>query len=648
MMSEFDGRILSAEKTIARLEAELAEVASVVSGGQFAVPGTGGSSPSYGETEIVSMLWAELAAVRSQVAKLTFQNELLWARAKLQPVTQLQRKPPDFEQLRNAVAEGKLELALGTAVEIARREGDEAVSLALCGLAAGEAVSRPALALALAERAHEMFPSVSAARLIRRCANAGDNAARARAGRYVLANATEGLQPAWELDQLWRDEGSIKPLLEASATRRSGVAYSPPVYGRVLLSLHSSLPLNHSGYTYRSHSLLKALGQIDQDVVCYTRLGYPRDIKATAAMEPPSGFPPEDVVDGVRYRRLAGPADLGRWRLPLATYLANYGNALQLAIRNERANIVHTASNFVNAVAGRIATRDSRRPFIHEVRGFWELTSASRNESDTVDRHAASEASLEAQAAALADRVLTLNGPMRDELVQRGIDAQKIVVVPNGVDGKELSPMPRDQELARQLRLSDAPTIGYIGSFVGYEGLDDLVRALGLLRDRGLRFNALLVGSGDAFASLEKLVGELGLSDQVLMPGRVPHEEVRRYYSLIDIAPFPRKPVRVCELVSPMKPYEAMGMAKAVVVSSVAALSEMIMDGVTGRQFEKGSVGSLAQTLQQLINDSDLRHRIGQQGRKWVLEQRTWARSAATVAQVYKELAVEWAARRPA
>jgi glycosyltransferase involved in cell wall biosynthesis len=109
------------------------------------------------------------------------------------------------------------------------------------------------------------------------------------------------------------------------------------------------------------------------------------------------------------------------------------------------------------------------------------------------------------------------------------------------------------------------------------------------------------------------------------MPGRVPHEEVTAYYSLIDIAPFPRKPQPVTEMVSPMKPLEALAMEKAVVVSSVAALVEMIADGETGLVFAKGDIASLADALARLIGDPGLRAHLGRNGRDWVVRRRTWA-----------------------
>jgi glycosyltransferase involved in cell wall biosynthesis len=151
-------------------------------------------------------------------------------------------------------------------------------------------------------------------------------------------------------------------------------------------------------------------------------------------------------------------------------------------------------------------------------------------------------------------------------------------------------------------------------------------------------FHILIVGGGAATEVLSKQVAELGIGDVVTFTGRVPHADVERYYSLVDIAPFPRLALPVCEMVSPLKPFEAMAMEKACVVSSVDALTEIVQDGVTGRVFEKNSVADLARVLAELLdNPSQIRH-YGITSRKWVEENRTWERNAKIVHDTYKEL----------
>lgn len=132
------------------------------------------------------------------------------------------------------------------------------------------------------------------------------------------------------------------------------------------------------------------------------------------------------------------------------------------------------------------------------------------------------------------------------------------------------------------------------------------------MKKQGIEFRLLLVGNENASGQGRGPISEEiiniaetnGFSEWLIMPGRVPHEEVENYYSLIDIAPFPRKPWPVCEMVSPMKPLEAFAMEKAVVVSSVRALQEMVEHEQTGLIFEKGNVESLANVLERLVVDT--------------------------------------------
>jgi glycosyltransferase involved in cell wall biosynthesis len=275
------------------------------------------------------------------------------------------------------------------------------------------------------------------------------------------------------------------------------------------------------------------------------------------------------------------------------------------------------------------------------VRGLWEITRLSRDAEFKNTVAFAVQSMFEATVCAEADRVFTLTGPMRDELVARGVEPSKIALLPNSCDPDRFFPRVRDVSLAKQLNIpSGVPVIGYIGTFVDYEGLEDLASACALLKLRGIEFRLLLVGNENASGQdrgpiteqIAAIANSSGFNDWLIMPGRVPHEEVERYYSLIDIAPFPRKPLPVCEMVSPMKPLEALAMEKAVVVSSVRALQEMVTHEKTGLIFEKGSVEGLANALKRLLVDTELRKTLGKNGREWVIRERTWAASTQVVA----------------
>ena len=286
-----------------------------------------------------------------------------------------------------------------------------------------------------------------------------------------------------------------------------------------------------------------------------------------------------------------------------------------------------------------IAARRCGVPFIYEARGFWEITRASREPAFRRSQQFRGMARLEAVCAREADAAITLTTAMKDELIARGVEEAQITLVHNSVDAARFLPQARDEALAERLGIpAGVPVIGYIGSHVIYEGLDDLIAACARLRAKGIDFRLLLVGDGKETPDLIYRAEKAGLGEAFIAPGRVPHEEVESYYSLVDIAPFPRKPWEVCEVVSPLKPFEAMAMEKAVLVSNVRALAEIVEHEERGLQFAKGSVQSLADALERLILDPALRARLGSEARRWVLENRTWDVAGARVADVYRKV----------
>jgi glycosyltransferase involved in cell wall biosynthesis len=314
-------------------------------------------------------------------------------------------------------------------------------------------------------------------------------------------------------------------------------------------------------------------------------------------------------------------------------YMLRAAAGLEAELRRLRPQWVMAASHYQTALPALLAARRLGLPFLYEVRGFWEVTRQSREPGFELRAAYRTQEQLEGGVAAAADHVFTLTGPMREELVRRGVPAATITLLPNSCDPDRFLPRPRDRGLADRLGIpASVPVIGYVGTFAQYEGLDDLAAACALLRARGRDFRLLLVGNenvsgtekGPITLAIERIAAASGLADRLIMPGRVPHEEVEAYYSLIDVAPFPRKPQPVTEMVSPMKPLEALAMEKAVVVSSVAALAEMIADERTGLVFPKGDVPGLADALDRLIGDPALRARLGRGGRDWVVGQRTW------------------------
>jgi glycosyltransferase involved in cell wall biosynthesis/SAM-dependent methyltransferase len=428
------------------------------------------------------------------------------------------------------------------------------------------------------------------------------------------------------LDKLRASPAYLLSVLKAAQPRQPDRIDSIP--DRVCYVLHNTLPYSSGGYATRSHGVATGIRDAGFDVVVLSRPGFPLDIKPELTE---ADVVPIDTVDGIQYVRTLAPLRAG---LPVRAYILAAADALEARLREYRPSIVIAASNHVTALPALIAARRLGLPFIYEVRGLWEITRLSRDTAFGESPAFHVQRLLEAGVAELADHVFTLTEPMREELVERGVKYDRIDLLPNSCDPTRFEPVKRNEELAATLQIpAGVPVIGYIGTFVDYEGLEDLAAACGLLKQRGIEFRLLMVGNENASGQtrgpiteeIVRIAEEMGFSDWLIMTGRVPHELVEDYYSLVDVAPFPRKPLPVCEMVSPMKPLEALAMEKAVVVSSVRALVEMVQDGQTGLVFEKGSTESLAKILTRLIDSPDLRMQLGAEGRRWVERERTWS-----------------------
>lgn len=413
-------------------------------------------------------------------------------------------------------------------------------------------------------------------------------------------------------------------------------SYTPGKETRALYLLHNSLPHQSGGYATRTHGLLTALHRLGYPTVGVTRPGFP---SVKGVFQQRRDIEPIDVIDEVPYRRLLGPVP-SLPRSDLEGFTGVYVDMLRPLMDEYRPGVLHAASNWWNGVAATRAAAAAGIPSIYEVRGLWEVTRWSRQDawgnSDTFRL----DARYEADAAKAADRVITITSALKREMVRRGVEESKISVVPNAVDVERFSQVTRDPSLARELGFDGSVVIGFAGSITFYEGLDDLLVACAALRGNTKQpFGLLFVGDGAVKNDLEVLAAELGIADICRFVGRVPHHDVERYLGIMDITPFPRKPLPVCEMVSPLKPLESMASGVAVMVSSVEALLEMVDYGACGAIFEKGNNDDFALQLGKLIDDPELRRHYVEHARGWVAENRSWLAVARTAAALYDELA---------
>jgi len=400
----------------------------------------------------------------------------------------------------------------------------------------------------------------------------------------------------------------------------------------VLYVINNSLPYHSNGYSTRAHGLLKGAKKY-KNIHALTRLGYPHDL--AKFKHSPKEY--KHIIDGVEYYRLLSD-EFRLNHIALDKYLDEYAKRVAEHAKEQNIGLIHSASNFVNGLAANKAAAMLGLKSIYEVRGLWEVTRISRQPEWEGSEYYNMVVKLETQAANSADMVLTITEALRKELINRGVK-KEIYVLPNGVDTKTFVPLKKDEKLKKELNLKDEVVIGYVGSILDYEGIDLLVEAISLLLKKGVKnFKFLLVGDGSYMPKIKELIKILGIERYVILTGRVPFEEVERYYSLIDIAPLPRKSLPVCEMVSPLKPFEAMAMQKVVLGSDVAAIAEIIDDGYNGMLFRKDDVEDLANRLQRLIIDKELREKIGKNAREWVVKYRDWEVLGKKLDSFYEEL----------
>lgn len=406
-----------------------------------------------------------------------------------------------------------------------------------------------------------------------------------------------------------------------------------PVAGRVLHLLTNSLPHTGSGYSHRSHSILLAQQEAGREVLAITRLGYPVQVGKIMAAR-------EDIVDGVRYRRLI-PAKLA----PTPdTRLQQEAEELLKVALEFRPEVLHTTTHFTNGlVAGAVAAALGI-PWVYEVRGQLADTWAStRNEeAKTSERYLKFQAS-EANVLQEADAVVTLGAAMHDNLVARGVPPEKIVLAPNAVGGAFLK-QPGTPRAARE-KLGLNPALSYIGtvsSLVDYEGFDDLIDAFAVLAPNFPNLRLLLVGSGVAAPALQDRAAKRGLFERVIFTGRVHRDLTSLYHQAMDIFIVPRKDLDVTRAVTPMKPVEALASARPVIASDLSALREIVSDGVNGRLTPPGDPVGLANTVASLLLDECMMKELGIKGRELVLETRTWAINASAYAERYNQLRGEY------
>jgi len=397
---------------------------------------------------------------------------------------------------------------------------------------------------------------------------------------------------------------------------------------RTLHVLDHSIPL-HSGYSFRTVALLREQRALGWETFHLTS---PKQGETLAPIED---------IDGLRFYRT--PAATGTLaNLPIGKELGlmkQMEKRIEEVAREVRPDIIHAHSPVLNALPAIKAARKLGIPVVYEIRAFWEDAAVDHGTTTEGSLRYRATRKLETRAIQQVDHVFTICEGLRKDILTRGIPAEKVTVIPNAVDIASFNlASPPDARLQDKWGLTGKTVIGFVGSFYAYEGLDLLLEALPAITEKQPDIRVLLVGGGPQEANLRLQAERLGLKDVVVFTGRVPHEDVSRYYDLINILAYPRHPIRLTELVTPLKPLEAMAQGQIFVASDVGGHKELVEHHKTGILFKAGDRQALAETIMELLNSRQHWPELRANGRQFVENVRNWRNSVANYRSPYLTL----------
>jgi len=383
-----------------------------------------------------------------------------------------------------------------------------------------------------------------------------------------------------------------------------------PVDNRILYVPSSCLPYHISGYTTRTHAVIRALRDASADVRVLTRPGYPWD-RNDRRYDVDNNH--HTVVDDIKYEHARYP--LNYW--PVLAYAFLAAKPIVEKARNDRVAAIHAASNHVSALPALLAARKLGIPFHYEMRGLWELTRISRTPEYEGSQAYQQGLELEGLVARHADKLFVISAQLGNYAQKHwGVDAERMALLPNCVDPEHIRPADPQRVVPN--------TVGYAGSLIGYEGLDTLIDAVDVLARAGKPVTITIIGDGEARSQLEAQVRPLGLSDRIRLHGKVPPEAAREMLGRCALVCIPRKPFKVCEIVPPIKLVEALAMGKPVIVPDLPVFRDELGESQAGWFFRAGDAVDLAHVIETALADREVLAAFGARAREYATTQRRW------------------------
>lgn len=388
------------------------------------------------------------------------------------------------------------------------------------------------------------------------------------------------------------------------------------------------MPL-HSGYSFRTLSILREQHKRGWETVQLTgsKQGY---TNADA-----------EIIDGLKFYRSDQSSRFVQ-SLPIINQfgvIQTLRRRLIEVIEQEKPDILHAHSPALNGLAAMSAARKCKLPFVYELRAFWEDAAVDHGTTKEGSLRYRLSRSLESFVLRRADAVTTICDGIKSDLLSRGLSDSDVTIVANGVNVDKFSNSgPKHQSLVEKFGLGGKAVIGFIGSFYAYEGLDLLLQSLPLIRRKRSDVVLLLVGGGPQEEELRSQAIDNEFSADIQFAGRVSHDEVGDYYDLIDVLVYPRHSMRLTELVTPLKPLEAMAQGRLLVASDVGGHRELIDHNKTGVLFTSGNPHALASAVLDLLDNDDSWQELRDNARAFVAKERTWEHSVANYGGVYRRV----------
>lgn len=402
-----------------------------------------------------------------------------------------------------------------------------------------------------------------------------------------------------------------------------------------------------SGYAVRSHEVCRAL----------------RSRGIPVAILPGERQPetPLGDVDGVTYLDSLRGADSGvlrsfahaaaqrglRGSSRLGDLLDARAAALRLPAPFDRPGVVHVHSPPRLFDAARPLATRLGAPLVYEVRGIWAL-SAAAEEDRAIDPLRAAAA--DAFAARAAEIVFAICRGLADLLIAGGVDARRVHLAPNGVDAQRFRPRPRDAAFAREIGLDEdparapaaSPVFGYATNVRRFEGVEDVLAAWPSVLAHYPGATFLLAGHGPLVDPLRDRARAIGIENRFRVLGPVPVDRMPSFYSLLDGFVVPRRRSAVAEIVTPLKPLEAMASGVPVLATDLPALRELTAGGSAGLLFEPDRPEALADACLALAGDAAAAQALARTAREHVERARGWDAAAGAYLVGYSTLGLSW------